>query len=292
MKTIICTIGLVLVACPVVLPAQNQDAKTQEPNSPYWAESMARVHARFSGEKGTFAHFGDSITVTLAFWTPMLYSRKNASEPMEQAYQLVEGYLKKECWRDWKGPKFGNEGSMTIRWAHKNIGNWLTRLNPEVALIMFGTNDLNSVGLQEYKDKTRQVVQECLENGTVVILSTIPPRHGFAEKAAEYAAAVRKIARDMKVPLVDFHAEILKRRPEDWDGATDKFAQYKGYDVPTLLARDGVHPSNPQKYVGDYSEESLKCSGYGLRRYLALMKYAEVLRTLKLVQVANAGAGA
>ena len=292
MKTIICTIGLVLVTCPVVLPAQNQDAETQEPKSPYWAESMGRVHAKFAGEKGTFAHFGDSITVTLAFWTPMLYSRKNASEQMEQAYQLVEGYLKKECWRDWKGPRFGNEGSMTIRWAHENIGDWLARLDPEVALIMFGTNDLNSVGLQEYKNKTRQVVQKCLDNGTVVILSTIPPRHGFAEKAAEYAEAVRKIARDVKVPLIDFHSEILKRRPDDWDGAADKFAQYKGYDVPTLLARDGVHPSNPQKYVGDYSEESLKCSGYGLRSYLALMKYAEVLKTLKLVPTAKAGSEA
>jgi lysophospholipase L1-like esterase len=291
MKTIICTIGLVLVTCQVALSAQNQDVKTQEPKTPYWVESMAKVHARFSGEKGTFAHFGDSITVTLAYWTPLLYSRKNASEQMEQAYQLVEGYLKKQCWRDWKGAKFGNQGSMTIRWAHENIDNWLARLNPEVALIMFGTNDLNSVGLEEYKDKMRQVVQKCLDNGTVVILSTIPPRHKFAEKAAEYAAAVRKIAREMKVPLIDFHSEILKRRPEDWDGAMDKFAQYKGYDVTTLLARDGVHPSNPQKYVGDYSEESLKCSGYCLRSYLALMKYAEVLRTLKLVPTAKAGSG-
>jgi len=283
MKTLNHVTLLILLTFPLALPAQGKEIKNRGSKNRYWADAMAKVYERFSGEKGTFAHFGDSITVTLAFWTPLLYSRKNAPEEMEQAYQLVEKYLKKECWRDWKGPQFGNEGRMTIRWAHKNIDNWLARLKPEVALIMFGTNDLTSVGLQEYKMKTREVLQKCLDNGTVVILSTIPPRHGLAEKAALYADAVRKIAREMKVPLTDFHTEILKRRPADWDGALDKFAQYRGYDVPTLLARDGVHPSHPKKYSDDYSDEALKCCGFSLRNYLVLMKYADVLKTLSLV---------
>lgn len=263
------------------LPGDPQ-GQSSSPDKAYWVDAMAKVHARFTGRKGTFAHFGDSITVTLAFWTPLLYERKNASPEMERAYQLVKGYLQKECWRDWKGAQFGNTGMMTVRWAHKNIDEWLERLNPEVALIMFGTNDLNSVPLAEYEDKTRQVVKSCLDNGTVVILSTIPPRHRFAEKAAGYAEAVRKIARQMKVPLIDFDAEILRRRPDDWDGALDKFAQYEGYDVPTLLARDGVHPSHPKKYRDDYSPEALRCCGYSLRNYLVLMAYAEVLEKLNL----------
>ena len=268
-----------LSAFLLALPAQAEDQ--------YWTEVTARVHSNFTGEKGTFAHFGDSITVTLAFWTPLLYSRKNAPEDMERAYQMVKQHLKQECWRDWKGPKFGNEGRMTIRWAHQNIDKWLAQLNPETALIMFGTNDLTSVGLEEYKTKTREVIQTCLNNGTVVILSTIPPRHGLADKASVYAEAVRTIAREMKVPLTDFHAEILKRRPDDWDGALNKFSQYNGYDVPTLLARDGVHPSNPKSCCDDYSEEGLKCCGYSLRNYLVLMKYAEVLQALGLVSPAK-----
>ena len=283
MKAFVRTVLLVIFAFSLSLPAQGREIKSEGDENRYWAEAMAKVHERFSGEKGTFAHFGDSITVTLAFWTPLLYSRKNAGEEMEQAYQLVKQYLKKECWRNWKGPQFGNEGRMTIRWAHENIDKWLAHLKPEVALIMFGTNDLTSVGLEEYEKKTREVVQKCLDNGTVVILSTIPPRHGLAEKAALYANAVRKIARQMKAPLVDYHSEILKRRPADWDGAMDKFAQYKGYDVPTLLARDGVHPSNPKDCCDDYSEEGLKCCGFSLRNYLVLMKYADVLKTLALV---------
>jgi len=278
---------VILLSFLLALSTQAREMKNDQAKDQYWADAMTKVRSNFTGEKGTFAHFGDSITVTLAFWTPLLYTRKNASEEMQKAYRLVEQYLKKDCWRDWKGPVFGNEGRMTIRWAHENIDSWLARLNPEVALIMFGTNDLGSVGLQEYIKKTREVVQKCLNNGTVVILSTIPPRHGLADKAAVYADAVRTIAHQMKVPLTDFHAEILKRRPDDWDGALNKFSQYNGYDVPTLLSRDGVHPSNPKSCCDDYSQEGLKCCGYSLRNYLVLMKYAEVLQTVGLVSPAK-----
>jgi hypothetical protein len=280
----------VFVACLSLTSASTIGA-AQEPSkdSLYWIEPMKKVHARFTGRLGTFAQFGDSITVSMAFWTGLQYERKNAPEAMERAFQLVKAYMRPECWREWKGPDYGSEGGMTIRWADENVGQWLAKLNPEVALIMFGTNDLGPLGLDEYQAKTRAVVRKCLDNGTVVILSTIPPRHGAAEKAAAFAEAVRKIAREMNVPLVDYHAEILKRRPDDWDGALEKFAAYKDYEAPTLLSRDGVHPSYPKPWQGDYSEEALSKNGYGLRSYMALMKYAEVVReVLKPASAENA----
>jgi hypothetical protein len=55
---------------------------------------------------------------------------------------------------------------------------------------------------------------------------------------------------------------------------------FLGDDVPTLVARDGVHPSNPQKYEGDCSAEGLKNSGYILRNYATLLAYAEVIRNV------------
>src|SRR5438128_464820 len=66
----------------------------------------------------------------------------------------------------------------------------------------------------------------------------------------------------------------------DWDGALDRFQQYEGYEVPTLLSRDGVHPSYPTRYHNDYSDEALSHSGYSLRNFLTLMSYAEVVRRL------------
>jgi hypothetical protein len=239
-----------------------------------------RVHARFHGRPGTFAQFGDSITETLAFWAPLKRAHKNASPQFERAFRRVEARLRPECWAEWKGPEFGNEGGQTIGWADENVGAWLDRLDPEVALVMFGTNDLRDLEVRAYEDRLRSVVRKCQHRGTVVILSTIPPRHGFAAKAASFAAAARKIARDLSVPLVDYHAEILKRRPDDWDGATDEFKESQSHDVPTLLSRDGIHPSAPRMYQDDYSERALANHGYGLRNYLVLMKYAEVIEAL------------
>jgi hypothetical protein len=261
-----------IAAAPAGLAAEAQPVAPDDA----WVASMKTVHEKFKGQRGTFAQFGDSITVSRAFWFGLRYAPKTTSPQMAQALGLVKDYMLEDCW-DWKGPEFGSQGRMTIRWAHQNVGNWLDDLNPEVTLMMFGTNDLSSLDVAEYETKTRQVVQKCLDNGTIVILSTIPPRHGQAEKAATFADAVRRIARELQLPLTDYHAEILKRRPDDWDGASDQFRQYQGYDVPTLIARDGVHPSNPQKYANDYSDEALHKNGFALRNYLTLIKYAEVI---------------
>jgi lysophospholipase L1-like esterase len=271
---------LIAIHLAITLTALAQDQGSTGLDQSDWRREMVRVHSRFHGRPGTFAHFGDSITETLAFWTPLKQARKNAPPGMVQAFRRVEAHLRPECWRDWKGPEFGNQGGRTISWAEENLGAWLERLNPEVVLVMFGTNDLVSMEVDEYRDRLQSVVRRCLDRGTVVILSTIPPRHGFAEKAAAFAAVARNVARELSVPLVDYHGEVLMRRPDDWDGAMNRFREYEGYNVPTLLARDGIHPSAPRSYQDDYSEKALKNHGYGLRNFLVLMKYAEVIEVV------------
>ena len=89
------------------------------------------------------------------------------------------------------------------------------------------------------------------------------------------------MAKERKVPLIDYHAEILKRRPDDWDGSLPKFkdAAKDVYQVPTLISGDGVHPSNPKMFQ-DYSEESLRSNGYALRNYLTVIAYADVIRNV------------
>jgi hypothetical protein len=168
---------------------------------------------------------------------------------------------------------------MTVRWADENVEKWLAKLNPECAVIMFGTNDLAQLDAKEHEAKTRSVVERCLKNGTVVILTTIPPRAGAVEKSKQFADVQRKVAADLKVPLIDYQAGILKRRPDDWDGSGPKFKEYAKdvYEAPTLVSADGVHPSNPRKFR-DFSDESLKSNGYLLRSYLTLHAYADVIR--------------
>jgi hypothetical protein len=251
-----------------------------------WVEPMKQVHARFTGTRGTLALFGDSITVSLAFWAPLEGTPPGMSPAMTRAHQLVKGYMKSECWRQWRGPAFGNEGRMTIRWAHENVGRWLKKLNPEAVVLMFGSNDVGDLGAPEYEQKTREVVRQCLTNGTIVLLTTMPPRSGRLEKSKQFAEIARKLAREEHLPMVDFYAAILARRPDDWDGALPQFKQTPGdeYQVPTLLARDGVHPSNPRQF-SDYSEASLRQNGFALRNYVTLLGYAEVVE--KVLQAAK-----
>jgi lysophospholipase L1-like esterase len=243
-------------------------------------EAMRAVHARFKGKAGTFAQFGDSLTDSLAYWTPILYDPKGLNPEMTRARELVLAHMRRECWRDWKGADYGNKSSTTIDWADENVDAWLKKLNPEVVSILFGTNDMRTGNAADFETKLRSVAQKCLDNGTVVILTTPPPRSGMLEKSKEFADSVRRVGADLKVPVIDYQAEILKRRPDDWDGSAAEFKEAvkeDAYQAPTLIAGDGVHPSNPSKYA-DWSEEGLNHNGYTLRNYLALMKYAEVIK--------------
>jgi hypothetical protein len=215
---------IALFAITFASPCHAKQAAGVSAEDSYWIEPMARVRERFTGKPGTFALFGDSITVSMAFWAPLAGEPKGLSPDATAALKRVKSYMREECFSKWRGPEFGNNGGMTIRWAHENVGDWLKRLNPEVALIMFGTNDLGQLERAEYEAKTRDVVRRCLENGTIVILNTIPPTSGRLDKSREFAEVVAKIAREEKVPLVDYFGEILRRRPDDWDGTLKKFA--------------------------------------------------------------------
>ncbi len=279
MKQVLGSIAVLFLAAQAVAPTGCFAAQIAQTEAPYWVAPMKQVHARFAGTHGTFAQFGDSISFTMAFWAPLKWEANNLDAQGSRARALVAGYMKPECWEKWKGPKFGNEGSTTIRWALENVNTWLEALNPEVAVILFGSNDIGQMDATEYEFKARQVIQRCLTNGTIVLLTTMPPRSGQLAKSKQFAEVARSLARDLKVPLVDYSAQILKRRSDDWDGSLPQFKDSPGddYQVPTLIARDGVHPSNPKPWVNDYSEEGLRHNGYTLRNYLTLLAYGEVI---------------
>lgn len=249
---------------------------------PDWVAPMREVHARYRGVSGSCAHFGDSLTETLAYWAPLKLNRKRASPEFEHAYEVASARLALECWRDWKGPRFGNRSGAGIDWAAENIDDWLKRLNPEIAVILFGTNDLPGRSNADYEQRLESVLQKCLANGTVPILTTIPPRHGFEKRAGEMADGQRRLATKLRIPLIDLHGEILRRRPDDWDGSRlpplPGQTRQDGHDVLTLIAADGVHLSHPAGFRDDYSEESLQNNGYALRNALTLLAYADVVR--------------
>ncbi|MBM4031930.1 MAG: hypothetical protein FJ291_09110 [Planctomycetes bacterium] len=233
-----------------------------------WVEPMRAAHAKFKGQAGTVAQFGDSITITMAFFTPLSMDHKNVPADLAEAHAWLRKYVQPRCWRAWKGPQFGNEGRTTTEWGLAGIEGWLKKLNPEVALVMWGTNDTyQGPRPPKYTDNLRLIIQACLDNGTVPVLYTIPPKGDQAGNAKNtqlvetFVEAARSVAAEKKVPLVDFYKEIMSRQPTEFH--------------KTLLG-DGLHPSFPQAYQQDFSEEALKQSGYTLRNYLTLKALWEV----------------
>ena len=244
---------------------------------PSWVGAMRDVHADSRGEKGVIVHFGDSITYSMAYFAPLQYTAEAKMSPStREALGRVDGHINKDCYR-WKGPEKGNYSGQTAAWGLENVDGWLATLKPEVVLIMFGTNDIRRGTLEAHEKNLRALIGKCLDNGVVVILSTIPPMHGFDEKVRRTVAVQRRIAAEMKVPLIDLHAHVLNRRPNDWDGSLAPFEGFSQWEVPTLISKDGVHPSNPRAWQSDYTEEGLARNGNVLRTYLALMAYAEVI---------------
>ncbi len=233
-----------------------------------WVEPMKKVHAKFTGQAGTVAQYGDSITITMAFFAPLRGEIRNLPPDLKPAHAWLGKHVAGRCWEAWKGADWGNNGSTTSDWGAKNMDRWLKRMNPEVALIMWGTNDTNAGPKPpKYTENMRAVVQKCLDNGTIPILYTIPPVGNQAGNAARtkhvesFVTAVRGLAKEMKVPLIDFYKEIMARRPNNF--------------AKTLLG-DNLHPSYPKAYQRDFSDKALTNSGYTLRNYLTLKKLHEV----------------
>ena len=261
----------------VVLWALVSGVSAQEPA---WVGAMRDVHAKSSGEKGVLIHLGDSITYSMAYFAPLQYAKTAKMTPITRgALQLVDQYMVKECYR-WKGGEKGNYSGQTASWGLKNVDEWIAALKPEIAVIMFGTNDIRRGTIEAHEKNLRALVQKCLDQGVVVILSTIPPMHGFEKKVQQTVEVQRKVAKDLKVPLIDFYAHVLNRRPDDWDGGLDRFESFSQWEVPTIISKDGVHPSNPKQWKNDYTEEGLARNGNVLRSYLTLMAYAEVIHVV------------
>ena len=138
---------------------------------------------------------------------------------------------------------------------------------PQMVVLMLGTNDASANRtVDAFRKDMAKAVDTILDQGAICILSTIPPHPGKPELAKSYNEALRQIAKDRGLPLIDYEKEILKRRPNDWNG--------------TLLGKNDVHPSGGKpdgvNATSAPTAENLRTSGYLLRGWLSVQKVAEV----------------
>jgi hypothetical protein len=137
-------------------------------------------------------------------------------------------------------------------------------INPAVAVIMIGSNDIDEMEADAYRADLTQVVEQTLEAGIIPILTTIPDRidtpHSIRRQPA-YNAAIRDIAAAEHVPLLDYWA-ALQPLPN------------RG------LQADGLHPTIYPAGHGWQGSVTFTATGlqYGwnLRNYLTLVMLARV----------------
>ncbi|HET6429992.1 MAG TPA: GDSL-type esterase/lipase family protein, partial [Phycisphaerae bacterium] len=254
-----------------------------------WVEAMRQVHAKFNGNKGRCVLYGDSITCSMAFLGTAAWGKeipyKNVPAEAKADLEAVWAHADRAFWqkRDWK---LGHEGQKKSDWFLANIDGWQKTLQPEVGVILFGSNDLGGLCPPEYTENMAAAVRRMMADGTVPILTTVPPASGRDRYMADYYMACSILARHFRIPVIDYYGEIMRRRPDDWDGrlpqhlekARGPDGKVNGYEVLAPISGDGVHPSNPARYSADFSDEALNNNGFVLRDYMTLRKYGEVIR--------------
>jgi lysophospholipase L1-like esterase len=222
-----------------------------------WVAAMKAVHAKGGSQKGSVSQIGDSITYTKAFLAGLAWGELKGAE--WDALKRLNG----KHFNDRKGAEHANYSGWTAADGLAKVPGVLAAQKPEIAVIMYGTNDTRkNVPPAEYEKNLKAIVEHCLKAGCVPIISTIPPQLTGNEKVEAINAVIKKIAAEQKVPLIDFYAEILKRQPGTaWDG--------------TILGKGDVHPTGGANF--DFSEANLKVCGYALRNYLVCKAMKDVI---------------
>jgi hypothetical protein len=83
-------------------------------------------------------------------------------------------------------------------------------VQPAVALIMLGTNDVPYTPEVEFEADLRRILDFTIDWGVLPVLSTIPPlyRQGLEGRAEALNTIIVRLAREYEIPLWDFYAAL------------------------------------------------------------------------------------
>lgn len=249
-----------------------------QPQADY-ADAMKKVAAKFGGKEGVVLHLGDSITYANQYggWA----RGGKGKTPAEEAalkWMHCNDNNDSDGWYLARVDRPGNRSDTAVSGIRSYefleggksgippMAEVVKKFNPQIAVVMLGTNDVNGGrSPAQYKGDMTKVVDLLIANGTIPIVSTIPPVKGKDEQVKAFNAVLMEIVKEKKIPVIDYYGEIVKRRPTDWAG--------------TLISDDGVHPTGDHGGASPGSEpteDNLKNSGYLLRGVLSVRKIVEV----------------
>jgi hypothetical protein len=246
---------------------------------------------RVGNQPGVFAKIGDSITASPSFLQALA-----CRSPRLGIWSELRGTL--EFFGETSVPRGSEEAQCPVSNSYSRlgiaaVGGWraadallpresfpecqglpavsceLQLLHPSIALIMFGTNDLEDFTAVEFRRYLARVAQLVSSAGTIPVISTIPPRgqRRFSQRVARFNAEIAALAENRALPLWNF------------------WRQMTGAGVPNSgLSRDGVHPNAlcPPCTAIDFRPGGLRY-GYALRN-LGALRVLERLRSQILLE--------
>ena len=246
---------------------------------PEYAAAMKKVAARFGGKEGVVLHIGDSITYANPYSAWARHGKGKSPREQDVLKWMHAGKQDETdgwwlCSVDRPGGRSETAvgGIRSEEWLKGGkagiapLAEVVRRYNPRMAVILLGTNDVTARRpVADYKADMLKVVDTVLANGTIPILTTLPPYQGRDAIVKSFNDALWEVAKARSLPVIDYGGEILKRRPADWLG--------------TLVSGDGVHPTastGGTSPADEPTEENLRNSGYLLRSVLTVRKILEV----------------
>lgn len=222
-------------------------------------DHLREVRARGRGAADAFVKVGDSITVSPAFLRCL-----GSSPVADPALEETRTFFTRTSWeRQSLASTVGWRTSQPIAGNPSPLDREIAAMRPSYAVVMLGTNDTYAGSAPTFARNLRRVVDALEEEGVVPVLSTIPQRAGATANAAVPAMnlAVRKVAAEARVPLVDYHLALE--------------------EVPNHgLSRDGVHPFASGSGACDFSSRGLR-GGYNVRNRVTLEALDRVRRALE-----------
>jgi hypothetical protein len=257
------------------------DAKGEAPLAEGWdyAGPMKKVAARFRGEEGVVLHVGGSMTIANPYGT---WARTGKGKTPEDEAVLkwmhTEARDKTDGWwlcRNEVVPYRAHSAESGLQVAMLFAGGkrglptlekMLATYRPRMVTLEVGIYDVEeNVPLDAYRKDMGKALDLILEQVAIPILNTIPPFQAQLERSKRFNEALRELAKERGIPVLDLEREILTRRPGDWFGTLMK-------RIHLTAAEAGGSPG------AEPTLENLRRSGYLLRGWLTVRKVAEVKR--------------
>jgi len=132
--------------------------------------------------------YGDALLPVITQFADSLTADSQAAHPGFNAATLTDPM--------WTNPASCLSGETTLQCEFR-------LRNPAIAVIMFGTTDLQTLSPAQFDAALRTVVAETMRAGVIPLLSTFPPHSAFPAESLLYNKIVVRIALDYSVPLVN-----------------------------------------------------------------------------------------